>query len=586
MKRESKRTGRPGPRGSAPGSSGDGLSSTVGRRNVSGDGTNREASKDRAALSRLLAAAGIRNLACGMLLLLVTVIAYLPALNGGLLWDDDLYVTKPALQSFQGLWSIWTDLGTTAQYYPLLYSAFWAEHRLWGDAMPGYHLINVLLHVAAACLVVLIVKRLSLPGAWLAGYLFALHPVCVESVAWISEQKSTLSAVFYLGAALTYLRFDQTRRRSHYFLALALFMFALLAKTVTVTLPAALLVVLWWQRKRLSWKRDAMPLLPWFALGTASGLVTAWMERRYVHAEGASFALTLGERCLLAGRVIWFYMGKVVWPVNLMFTYPRWNVDPAAGEQYLYPIGLLGLAAGLWLLRRRYRGTLAGFLFFVGTLFPALGFFNVFPFIYSYVADHFQYLATLGIIVPSACGLALARERIPAARRLLPAVAGVLLATLFVLTWRQSGMYRDAETLYRETLRRNPASWMAHNNLGVIMAGIPGRLPEAIAEFEASLRLKPDNRQAENNLGNALLTVPGGVPKAIPHLEAALALNPNLEETHYNLALALSVTGRIPEAIAEYEAALRLRPDFPAARNNLRNLLEKTGGSGADSSLR
>jgi tetratricopeptide (TPR) repeat protein len=521
-----------------------------------------------------------------MLLLLVTVIAYLPALNGGLLWDDDLYVTKPALQSFHGLWRIWTDLGTTAQYYPLLYSAFWAEHRLWGDAMPGYHLTNVLLHVAAACLVVSIVKRLSLPGAWLAGYLFALHPVCVESVAWISEQKSTLSAVFYLGSALTYLRFDQTRRRSHYFLALALFMFALLAKTVTVTLPAALLVVLWWQRKRLSWKRDAMPLLPWFALGTASGLVTAWMERRYVHAEGASFALTLGERCLLAGRVIWFYMGKVVWPVNLMFTYPRWNVDPAAGGQYLYPIGVLALAAGLWLLRRRYRGTLAGFLFFVGTLFPALGFFNVFPFIYSYVADHFQYLATLGILVPSACGLAVARERIPAARRLLPAAAGVLLATLFVLTWRQSGMYRDAETLYRETLRRNPASWMAHNNLGVIMAERPGRLPEAIAEFEASLRLKPDNRQAENNLGNALLTIPGGVPKAIPHLEAALALNPNLEETHYNLALALSTIGKIPEAIAEYEAALRLRPDFPAARNNLRNLLEKTGGSGADSSLR
>jgi tetratricopeptide (TPR) repeat protein len=514
------------------------------------------------------------------------VIAYLPALNGGLLWDDDLYVTRPALQSFHGLWRIWFDLGTTAQYYPLLYSAFWAEHRLWGDAMLGYHLINVLLHVAAACLVVSIAKRLSLPGAWLAGYLFALHPVCVESVAWISEQKSTLSAVFYLGAALTYLRFDQTRRRSHYFLALALFVFALLAKTVTVTLPAALLIVLWWQRKRLSWKRDAMPLLPWFALGATAGLVTAWMERRYVHAEGASFALTLGERCLLAGRVIWFYLGKVLWPVNLMFTYPRWKVDPTAGGQYLFPIGLLGLVAGLWLLGRRYRGALAGFLFFVGTLFPALGFFNVFPFIYSYVADHFQYLATLGILVPSACGLAMTRERFPAARKLLPAVVGVLLATLFVLTWRQSGMYRDAETLYRETLRRNPASWMAHNNLGVILAEIPGRLPEAIAEFEASLRLNPDNRQAENNLGNALLTIPGGVPKAIPHLQAALALNPNLEETHYNLALALSVTGRIPEAIAEYEAALRLRPDFPAARKNLGRLLEKTGGSGANSSHR
>lgn len=218
-------------------------------------------------------------------------------------------------------------------------------------------------------------------------------------------------------------------------------------------------------------------------------------------------------------------------------------------------------------------------------LFPALGFFNVFPFIYSYVADHFQYLATLGILVPLTCGFAMARERIPAARRLVPALAGVLLAALFVLTWRQSEMYRDAETLYRETLRRNPASWMAHNNLGVILADMPGRLPEAIAEFEASLRLKPDNRQAENNLGNALLNIPGGVPKAIPHLQAALALNPSLEETHYNLALALSMTGRIPEAIAEYQAALRLRPDFPEARNNLRNLLNKTA-SGADLSQR
>jgi Tfp pilus assembly protein PilF len=325
-----------------------------------------------------------------------------------------------------------------------------------------------------------------------------------------------------------------------------------------------------------------MPLLPWFAVGAIAGLVTAWLERRYIHAEGASFALTLGERCLLAGRVIWFYLGKVLWPVDLMFTYPRWKVDPAAGWQYRFPVGVLGLAAGLWLLaQRRRRGALAGFLFFVGTLFPALGFFNVFPFIYSYVADHFQYLATLGILVPLACGLAMTRERIPAARRLVPAVAGVLLATLFVLTWRQSGMYRDAETLYRETLRRNPASWMAHNNLGVILAEMPGRLPEAISEFEAALRLKPDNRQAENNLGNALLTIPGGIPKAIPHLQAALAMNPTLEETHYNLALALSMTGRIPEAIAEYEAALRLRPDYPAARNNLRNLLNKTGGPGA-----
>jgi len=241
------------------------------------------------------------------------------------------------------------------------------------------------------------------------------------------------------------------------------------------------------------------------------------------------------------------------------------------------------MAVALFFLARwRHRGPLTGFLLFVGTLFPALGFFNVFPFIYSYVADHLQYLATLGILVPLICGFAMLRERIPAARRLVPAVAGVLLATLFVLTWRQSGMYRDAETLYRETLRRNPASWMAHNNLGVILAARPDRLPEAIAEFEASLRLKPDNRQAQNNLANALLSI-GRIPDAIPHLEAALALNPSIEETHYNLALALSLTGRIPDAVAEYKAALRLRPDYPEARNNLERLLYDIGASGANS---
>jgi protein O-mannosyl-transferase len=230
------------------------------------------------------------------------------------------------------------------------------------------------------------------------------------------------------------------------------------------------------------------------------------------------------------------------------------------------------------MLARRHRGPLAGFLWFAGTLFPALGFFNVFPFVYSYVADHFQYLASLGVLVPVACGLALARRRLPGGVQRLSLIgAGLLLAALGILTFRQSAMYRDAETLYRETLRRNPASWMAHNNLGMLLAEIPGRLPEAIAEFEASLRIKPDNQEAQNNLGNALLTVPGGIPEAIPHLEAALRLNPNLYETHFNLGLALSMLGRPAEAIGEYEAALRLRPDYVEAHNNLGNLLNRMG---------
>ena len=347
-----------------------------------------------------------KTLLTAVLIVCCTFLAYLPALSGGLLWDDAAHVTRPELRSLHGLWRIWSDLGATQQYYPLLHSAFWVEYKLWGDATLGYHLLNLLLHAAAAILVMLIMRRLGLPGAWLAALIFALHPVCVESVAWIAEQKNTLSTVFYLSAALLYLHFDQTRRRSQYFLALALFVMALLSKTVTDTLPAALLVVFWWRRGRIGWKRDVLPLLPWFALGAAAGIFTAWVERTLVGAEGPDFALTLVERFLVAGRAIWFYVGKLVWPANLMFFYPRWRVDSTEWWQYLFPLAALAALAGLCLLARKRRGPLAGALIFAGTLFPALGFFNVYPFVYSYVADHFQYVASLGIIVPVASWLA------------------------------------------------------------------------------------------------------------------------------------------------------------------------------------
>src|SRR5579863_1942336 len=272
------------------------------------------------------------------------LLAYWPALRGGLLWDDSSHLTRPELQSFHGLWRIWFELGATQQYYPLLHSAFWLEHRFWGDAALGYHLTNVALHAASACLVVAIMRRLSLPGAWLAGFVFALHPVCVEAAAWISEQKSTLSGVFCLAALLTYLRFDQTRRKPAYVLATGLFVLALLSKTVTATLPAVLLVVFWWQRGRLAWRRDVLPLLPWLALGTFAGLSTAWIERTLIGARGAAFMLTPALRVLIAGRAIFFYAGKLIWPADLTFSYARWEPDPALWWQWLFPAGALGLA--------------------------------------------------------------------------------------------------------------------------------------------------------------------------------------------------------------------------------------------------
>jgi protein O-mannosyl-transferase len=550
---------------------------------------------------------------------------YWPALHGGLVWDDDGHVTRPDLRSWAGLGRIWFDVRATQQYYPVLHSSFWIEHRLWGDATLGYHLINVLLHALSCCLLALILQRLLgarraqppdrlealslsngqacaptgridgnaagrgagllrpplassyVGAAWLAALIFAVHPVCVESVAWISEQKNTLALVFYLLAALAYLDFAVRRRRWSYGLALVLFALALGTKSVTATLPVAILVVLWWRNGRLSWQRDVGPLIPWFFLSMAAGLLTVWVERNVIGAEGARFDLSAGQRLLLAGRVIWFYLGKLAWPTDLMFIYPRWNAPAEAAGWYGWLVAASAITVVLWLARRRTRGPLAGWLFFVGSLFPALGFFNVYPFIYSYVADHFQYLASLGIIVSVAVGLAMVLAGAPAwirtSGRLLCAL---LVLTLAILSNRQSRMYRDAETLYRETLKRNPACWMAHNNLAFGLATSPAGKAEAMAHYREALRIKPDYAEAHNNLAIELAKLPDRLPEAIEHYQQALRILPSFAEAHNNLALALAeLPGRRQEALAHYEQAVQLKPTYAEAHCNLANTLAK-----------
>jgi tetratricopeptide (TPR) repeat protein len=538
----------------------------------------------------------------------LTALAYLPAIKAGFVWDDDGFVLRPDLHSLHGLGRIWFDLGATEQYYPVLHSAFWLEHLLWGDAAVGYHLINVVLHATAACLFALVLRRLGRRDdvAWLAAFVFALHPVCVESVAWISEQKNTLSTVFYLLAALVYLHWNDVRTpdegkvglggraRPHapstpggspnersgaaaqpyprstglYLFALFFFVLALLSKTVTATLPAALLVVVWWQRGRLSWRRDVVPLLPWFALSAAAGLFSGWVERTYIGAQGANFSLSFVQRCLVAGREIWFYLGKLAWPANLIFIYPRWTLDAGAGWQYPFPLGAVALLVALWLMRRRTRAPLAALLFFAGTLFPTLGFFNVYAFIFSYVADHWQYLASLGIIALAAAGWRYL-PRLPAR-----IIAAVTLCALGILSWRECRMYGDVETFYRTILDRNPAAWMAQDNLGVVLART-GRLPEAIDHYQKALQLKPDYPETYNNLGNVLAKT-GRLPEAIAYYEQAIRLRPasaallsNLAEAHYELGNALGNAGRLAEAVAQYEDALQVKPDYPEAKATL-----------------
>jgi protein O-mannosyl-transferase len=529
-----------------------------------------------------------RNFGYIGLIFCATILAYLPALNGGFIWNDSDYVTAPALRSLGGLARIWTEVGATQQYYPLLHSAFWVQHLLWGDHPIGYHVVNLLLHAASAVLFALVLRRLFsgfLPWAydgaeWLAALLFALHPVNVESVAWISEQKNTTSLAFYLAAALCYLHFDEARRPRTYAAALALFAVSLSFKTVTATLPAAMLVIIWWQRGRIGWRRDVVPLVPWFALGAAAGLFSSWVERRFVGAQGAGFEISAAGRILVAGRAIWSYVGTLVWPFGLNFIYPRWKVDTAVWWQWLFPIGVIATVAALWALRRRTRGPLAAFLFFAGSLFPALGFVNLYGARYSWVWDHWQYLPDLGLIALAAAGLTAGwRRAAPSFPGLGAGLAAALAVLLGSLTWAHCGMFRDDETLYRMTIERNPGSWFAHNNLGNLLSHMPGRTNDAIAQYNETLRIDPDFAEAHSNLGIVLASLPGRLDDAVAQYEEALRIKPDLAEAHANLGIALArLPGRLDEAIAQYEEALQIVPEDAEAHLNLANALVKVPG--------
>ena len=499
-----------------------------------------------------------------LLIFALTLVAYLPALHADFIWDDSGHITRPDLQSLHGLYRIWFEPGATQQYYPFLHSAFWVEHGIFGDSAAGYHWLNVLLHATAACLVCAVLRRLDLPGAGLAGLLFAVHPVGVESVAWIAEQKNTLSTVLYLLAALAYLGPDRPTRR-RYGLASFLFVCAVLTKTVTASLPAALLVVTWWRRGRLSWREDVAPLLPWFVISLIAGYATSVVEHDLIGAQGVDFAFGPLTRVLLAGRVVWFYAAKLVFPANLMFIYPRWDVA-AAGMGWLALLaGLVAVLGALLWRARTQRGPLAALLFFAGTLFPALGFINVYPFVFSFVADHFQYLACLGLLAPAACAGAALGQRLPRAGAI--GLAGAVVAALGLLTWQQCEMYRDVFALYETTLAKNPRAWMAHNNLAIALTD-SGRAAEAVPHYEQALVIRPNYPEAENNLGFALVQL-GRPADAVPHYQRALTLQPQYPEALNNLAIALMSLGRTAEAEAAFASAIRLRPGYLDAQLNL-----------------
>jgi tetratricopeptide (TPR) repeat protein len=495
----------------------------------------------------------------GILLVLAVILVYQQAWNAGYIWDDDYHVTRnPALRDLHGLWRIWFDVTATPQYYPLVHTSFWLEYQLWGLNSLGYHLVNISLHGIAAVLLWRVLSLLRIPGAWLAAAIFALHPVAVESVAWITERKNVLSAVFYFSSALVYFRYAAARdaktagrpRLDLYAASLVLFLFALWSKTVACSLPVALLLVHWWKTGRLQW-RDIFPLLPFFVIGAVLGLFTAWLELHHVGAQGAVFSLTLTQRFLVAGRALWFYVGKILWPAKLTFIYPRWESSTGAPWQWLFPLAAIAVMALFWRERARIgRGPLVAALFFVSTLFPALGFLNVYPFRYSFVADHFQYLASVGLIVPAAVAL----------NRLPRAVPLALLVVLAFLTWRQAGIYRNSETLWRDALDKSPGSWMVQNSYGAVLSQ-QGKQEEALPYFRRAEELDPNNAETENNIGYAFLQL-GRAPEALPYLERAVAIDPRRATVHHNLGAALRELGRRQEAVGEFNRAVELDPTF------------------------
>ncbi len=509
-----------------------------------------------------------REWACAAFLIVAVLAAYHPVWHAGFVWDDDAHLMRPDMRSLHGLWRIWADPSATQQYYPVLYSAFWIEHHLWGDGSTWYHLANIALHCGAACLFFRVLTRISVPGAFLGAALFALHPVNVETVAWVSEQKNTLSAVFYFAAALAYLRFDSSRAPRWHAAALLLFFLALLSKSVTATLPPALLVVLWWRRGSISLKRDVAPMLPFLALGAAMGAVTAYLERTHVGASGAAFELSPAARILVAGRALWFYLGKITWPSGLTFIYPRWTVDPSSGAQWLFPAGALALLVLFWLQRNKTRSPLAVALLFAGTLFPALGFVNLFPFLYSYVADHFQYLAMAAVVAGAAAAATLGMSRLGDAALAIARVGcGLVVAVLGLMTWRQCHAYEDTETLWRATIARNPDCWMAYNNLAVEYLK-DGRLDDAAADVAAGLRLNPGNPAAHATLGETL-DRQGHPDQALAEFNRALELDPYNAAAHTNLADTLLQLGRRDEAMAHFNAALEVAPESAKAMSGL-----------------
>ncbi len=503
--------------------------------------------------------------------MLLTCVAYLPALRGDFLWDDIICIRdNPVMRAANGVWQIWTQPMVSPQVYPLVFTSYWVEFQLWGLNPLGYHIVNLVLHLLNTVLLFAILRRWAVPAAWLAAGLFALHPVHVESVAWIAERKDTLSMFFYLLSMFVWLRFlEQPAGRPRlglYGLLCVFYFLTLCSKVPLCTFPVAALLIAWWREPR-GWWRAIPTTLPLFVLSAAFALLALWREDQQPNPPEA---VALVSRILIAGRAVWYYAWSFVWPVGLTAIYPRWIVDPASPWQFAFPAAALAVAGVLWAGRRILgAGPFVAVVFFGLTLAPMLGLGGSSSFMrMSWVADHFTYLASCGLCALVAALVARGMEHLDESWRMMGwGACALVLVGLTVLSWQQALIYHDAETFWRDNVEKNPQSWMGHNLLAGALAR-QGRTDEAIEHFAAAVAIKPDYAMAYNHWA-ILLDKLGQLDAARQQYELAVAADPRLADVHNNYGTVLFRQGQMEAAYAQFAEAVRLNPDYFEAHNHL-----------------
>lgn len=507
-----------------------------------------------------------------LVLFLLIFIAYIPCLKGDFLWDDNMFLTDNHLiKSQNGLRDFWFS-AKAPDYFPLTSSMLWFEWRLWGENPDGYRIINILLHAVSAILIWLILKELRIPGAWFCALFFGLHPVHVESVAWITQRKNALAMVFYLLTILFFIRSQKTPDKRFYILSLFFFLLSLFSKTAVVMTPFILLGCIFWLRRKIL-SRDIVKLIPFFILSIILGLVTAWFQHN--RSIGADIIRTDGfaSRFSIAGSAVWFYIFKTVFPFNLSFIYPRWEIPSVSPLSFLPGIIILVLMI-LFIVKRKSWG--APFLFALGyfliTLFPVLGFVNIYYMRFSLVADHWQYFSNIGIIALIVGGIAWLVNKNGHLFRSISVIAGILLVCLlFILTFKRNYIFKDPETLWKDNIKRHPSAWLSYKGLADTFR-IRGKSGEAIEQARKAVQIKPDYAAAYNLLGT-LYSESGDIDKAGENYLLAIKYNPGDFMAHNNLGSVYYTLGRWAEAEEYYTKALELNPEMANTYYNLAQVM-------------